>query len=183
MGKKPPIIIGVGGAGSGVGKTTVACSILRALEGWGAIKYTKTLLNSVLIDDKGVLAKQGKDTALMLESGAERVIWIRSPRFRLRGILLEAILRLSDLEGIVVEGNSAVSILEPDIVVFVADEGNLKKGSEKILTMADIVLYAERAPEGSKEKARLLQRDDAGFRQHLLSLIAGIKAKKPQPPT
>jgi hypothetical protein len=183
MEEKSPIIIGVGGAGSGAGKTTAACSIIRILEGWGAIKYTKTLLNSTLLDDKRVLSKSGKDTALMLESGAERVIWLRSPRFRLRGILLEAVSRLSDLEGIVVEGNSAVSILEPDIVVFVTDGGGIKRGAEKILSMADIVLHGERPPEGGKKNARLFRRDDAGFQQYLLGLIGNVKAKRPQPPT
>lgn len=183
MEKRSPIIIGVGGAGSGAGKTTAACSILRVLEGWGAIKYTKTLLNSTLVDDKRVLAKRGKDTALMLESGAERVIWLRSPRFRLGGILLEAVSRLSDLEGIVVEGNSAVSLLKPDIVVFVADGDRMKTGAEEILAIADIVLYGERPPKGGKENARLFRRDDAGFQQYLMNLIEGIKAKRPQPPT
>jgi molybdopterin-guanine dinucleotide biosynthesis protein len=183
MEKNPPIIVGVGGAFSGVGKTTVACSILRGLKGWGAIKYTKILLNSVLVDDRGMLAKRGKDTALMLECGAERVIWLRSPRFRLRGIVLEAVSRLSDLEGIVVEGNSAVSLLKPDIVVFVAGGATIKRGAEGILAMADIVLYGERPPEGGKESARLLWKDDAGFQPYILDLIDDIKAKKVQPPT
>ncbi len=175
MEKKPPIIVGVGGAFSGAGKTTVACSFLRGLKKWGAVKYTKTLLSSVLVDERSVLARSGKDTALLLESGAERVIWLRSPRFRLKGILMEAVSRLSCLEGIVVEGNSAVSLVEPDIVVFVADGDRLKRGAERILAVADIILHGERPPSGGKKSARLFRKDDAGFQEYLLNLIDDIK--------
>lgn len=147
------------------------------------MKYTKTLVNSVLVDNRQVLAKRGKDTARMLESGAERVIWLMSPRFRLKGILFEAVSRLSDLEGIIVEGNSAVTLLKPDIVVFVADGDRIKKGAEEILAMADIILYGLRPPEGVKDSARLFLKDEAGFQECLLSLIDDIKAKRLQPPT
>jgi len=50
-----PIIIGIGGSHSGVGKTAIASSILNALEGWGAVKYTKTHLYSSIIDDFEIL--------------------------------------------------------------------------------------------------------------------------------
>jgi uridine kinase len=33
-----PVIIGIGGAHSGAGKTTIASLILKRLKGWGAIK-------------------------------------------------------------------------------------------------------------------------------------------------
>lgn len=181
--KRTPVIVGVGGAFSGAGKTTVACSILRGLKGWGAVKYTKTLLNSVLVDDEAVLSKSGKDTALMLQSGAERVIWLKSPRFRLRRILLEAISRLSDLEGIVVEGNSAVSLAKPDIVVFVANGERIKEGAEKIFDMADIILHGETPPKGLRQGARSFRKDDTEFKEYLQGLIDGIKAKRPHPPT
>jgi len=69
-----PLIIGVGGAHSGAGKTACVSLLLRKLKGWGAIKYTKTDLYCSLTDDRNVLATTDKDTMRMLEAGAERVL-------------------------------------------------------------------------------------------------------------
>ena len=68
------IIIGIGGGHSGAGKTTMACEILKKVEGWGAIKFTKTSFYSSITDDQEVLSAKGKDTGRLLEAGAERVL-------------------------------------------------------------------------------------------------------------
>jgi molybdopterin-guanine dinucleotide biosynthesis protein len=173
-----PITIGVGGAFSGAGKTTVACAILRRLSRWGALKFTRTRMTSAVLEDRSSLAREGKDTALMLESGAERVIWLKSPRFRLKRTLQRAMARLSDLEGVVVEGNSAVALSEPDIVVFVADGDRLKGGAEKILAMADVVVHDERPSGGTKEGARLFRKNDPGAQDHVLRLIEQCRKRR-----
>lgn len=155
-----PFIIGVGGAYSGAGKTTFASLILRRLKGWGAIKYTKTEIYCSVTDDVTVISEEGKDTSRLLNSGAEKVLWVKSPYENLAEILPVAVDKLSSKEGIVVEGNSAIEVLNPDIVIFLTgSEGDkTKKSAEKILRMADIIVYDKRPPAGIPEKAKIFSR-------------------------
>ncbi len=144
-----PLIIGVGGAHSGAGKTAYASLLLRRLKGWGAIKYTKTGLYASLIDNQEILATEDKDTKRMLDSGAERVLWVQSPPSELGDVLPLAVEKLSDLRGIIVEGNSAIEFLEPDIILFIfgKDSRILKESAEGILEKAD-ALVVEGEPAG-----------------------------------
>jgi hypothetical protein len=155
-----PLIIGIGGGHSGAGKTFIACKVLERLHGWGAIKYTKTSLYGSVTDDIGILSEEGKDTRKFLDSGAGKVLWVQSPFHELAGILPVAIEMLSHLKGIVIEGNSAVNFLRPDIVIFIAEsEAKMKEGSEKILHMADIVISDSVLPE-SPQGAKTFRRDE-----------------------
>src|SRR4030066_2359335 len=159
-----PIIIGIGGAHSGVGKTTVASLILKRLKGWkgcGAIKYTKTSLYCSLVEDIKVLSEKGKDTKRLLDSGGEKVLWVQSPFSELGKVLPTAVEMLSHLKGVLVEGNSAIEILKPDVVIFVSGaEGKIKKGAEKILKMADIVIFDKEPPPEIPKNAKRFRRDD-----------------------
>ncbi len=151
-----PVIIGISGAYSGAGKTTIATRILQRLKGWGAIKYTKTEIYCSVADDIAVLSEEGKDTKKLLDSRAEKVLWVQSPPADLKEMLPLAVDKFSDCEGILVEGNSAVDVLKPDIVVFVSgDKKKFKEGAEKILSMADVVIYDKEPPDetpgGSKK--------------------------------
>jgi molybdopterin-guanine dinucleotide biosynthesis protein len=168
-----PVIIGIGGAHRGTGKTTYASLILKGLKGWGAIKYTKTSLYCSIIDDLEILSEQGKDTKRLLDSGAEKVLWVQSPYDNLTETLQMAVESLSDLKGIVVEGNSAIKVLKPNIVVFISGtEGEIKKGGEKILKMADVVIFDKKPPHGTPEAAKRFYRDDVkGFIDYVMRLI------------
>jgi molybdopterin-guanine dinucleotide biosynthesis protein len=169
---KRPLIIGVGGSHSGAGKTTVAEALLKHLtkianvsvnsnsagkekltlktytdtkNRWGAIKYTKTVIYTSIIDDPETLTPEGKDTARLINAGAEKTLWVQSPPEELKEVLPIAVDRLSNLRGIIVEGNSAIEFLKPDVVIFIfgRDAGTLKKSAVKILDMADIILFEE----------------------------------------
>ncbi|MDA8387398.1 MAG: hypothetical protein M0Z58_01885 [Nitrospiraceae bacterium] len=154
------MIIGICGSGSGSGKTTMAEELLKSLTGggppgpkrearpWGAIKFTKTSVYTSVVTDPDVLLREGKDTARMLGAGARSAAWVRSPG---GGDLSEALsMALRDLEshgpsgghhplcGIIVEGNSAVELLKPDIVIFMCGPF-FKKGAEAFLGAADVV--------------------------------------------
>ena len=149
-----PIIIGIGGGHSGAGKTTMACEILKKVEGWGAIKFTKTSFYSSITDDQEVLSAKGKDTGRMLEAGAEKVLWVQSSGNELSEAASMAVQMLSNLPGIVVEGNSMIEILPPDIVVFVAGvKERFKLGAERVLGMADIVITDKESPQEVPERA------------------------------
>jgi LAO/AO transport system kinase len=142
-----PIIIGIGGAHSNVGKTTIACQILRRLNGWGAIKYTKTSFYSSIVDDPEALLQEDKDTSRLMNAGAQDVLWVQSPSEGIQEILQIAIDRLSHVQGIILEGNSAIEALKPDVVIFVAGNGEIKRGAEKILRMADAVIFNKYLPK------------------------------------
>jgi molybdopterin-guanine dinucleotide biosynthesis protein len=156
-----PIIIGIGGGHSGAGKTTVACEILKKVEGWGAIKFTKTSFYSSITDDRKVLFEKGKDTGRLLEAGAANALWVQSFGDELAETASMAVQMLSNLPGIVVEGNSMIEVLNPDIVVFVAgSRERFKPGAERVLGMADIVITDEESPQGLPERAERFQSAD-----------------------
>jgi hypothetical protein len=151
-----PLIIGIGGAHSGSGKTEIASLLLQHLRGWAAIKYTKTELYCSIIDDPDVLSMESKDTRRLLDSGAERVLWIKSPPQDLSDILQISTDRLSDLRGIMVEGNSAIEFIKPDIIIFTFGNNTerIKESAWRILGTAHAVVIEERQsislPEGVK---------------------------------
>lgn len=159
---KKPLIIGVGGYESGSGKTTVLTNILRALTNkedfikcssstlrtmkrWGAIKYTKTEIYSSIIEDFEILNESGKDTQRLFESGAEKVLWVMATSSDLPEIMSIAIEKLYNLDGIMIEGNSAILTANPDITIFVSleeSDSEIKPTGRKVLEKAQIVLIS-----------------------------------------
>jgi len=192
---KRPILIGIGASHSGSGKTTLASMILRHFTGHsgmpltnhesritlytcGAIKYTRTQSAPELITDLPTLMKPGKDTWQMLTSGAREVIWVRSDRQSLPDLLPKALKRLSLLDLIIVEGNSAIEFLKPDIVIFIFGKGTKqwKSGIEELAAGADIVLNDSevKLPAGSQTK-RLFPRSLSGAEyEDFFGILSGI---------
>ncbi|MBI4690589.1 MAG: hypothetical protein HY754_10040 [Nitrospirae bacterium] len=177
-----PFIIGIGGSHSNVGKTTLAEALLKHFtkrvkgskgqrvkdsdtmtlchsdtNGWGAIKYTKTAIYTSIINDYKILSQEDKDTKRLLDAGAENVLWVQSPPGELKEVLPLAVDRLSHLGGIIVEGNSAIEFLKPDIVIFIFGRKteNLKGSAIGVLNMADIILFRQKPsiklPGGAKK--------------------------------
>lgn len=171
-----PVIIGIGGGHSGAGKTLVACRILERLKGWGAIKYTNTPLYSSITDDIKVLSEEGKDTKRFLDSGAEKVLWVQAASSESEKTLQMAADMLSHLQGIVVEGNSAIEVLKPDIVIFVSgDPAKFKKSADRILQIADILLFDSRLPASVPEQTVVFSRNDIDL---CVNFVQGIIEKK-----
>jgi LAO/AO transport system kinase len=151
-----PFIIGIGGAHSAVGKTSLAAAIIRHLSQHpaypfgkkpclGAVKYTRTELYASLIEDEAVIKQEDKDTARLSTAGAEKVLWVKSPREELEEPLSLALSKLADLDGIVIEGNSAIEFVKPDIVIFIFGESkeNTKISAEALVRQADIFIAPE----------------------------------------
>ena len=149
-----PFIIGIGGAHSSAGKTTYASLLLRAFKGWGAVKCTKTGLYSSLTDNHTIISQKDKDTRRFLDAGAERVFWVQSPPSELEEVLSMAVERLSDLRGIIVEGNSAIEFLRPDIIIFIfgSDPAKIKGTAKSVFEKADIVIAGEEISSGRGRK-------------------------------
>lgn len=137
-----PFIIGIAGAHSGSGKTIVACEILKNIKGLSAIKYTKSMIYSSIIDSPSILSEKGKDTARMLKAGAEKVLWIQSPPQELESLINTAINMLISYKGIIIEGNSAVKSAPLDILIFVLGDFNkIKPGADVLMKKADIIVH------------------------------------------
>jgi LAO/AO transport system kinase len=174
-----PFIIGIGGAHSKVGKTTVACQILKKLSGWGAVKFTKTSFYSSIVDSLEILRQKNKDTYRLLNAGAQNVLWVQSPPEDMNETLGIAIDRLSNLKGIIIEGNSAIDALRPEIVIFVSKNEELKKGAEKILGMADAVIFNKKTPQGIPKTAKKFRIDDEeGYINFIIGLLVERQKKK-----
>ncbi|MEW6001914.1 MAG: hypothetical protein AB1638_04630 [Nitrospirota bacterium] len=156
--------IGIGGAHSGVGKTTIAVALLKYLTRlaenpftdsptpkWGAIKFTKTDLYSSISDDKEILNQENKDTRRLLNAGAEEVLWVQSPENQVDEVMSMAIFRLSHLDGIIIEGNSAIEFARPDIVIFLHDpsQDNIKSSAQRVLKQADIIIVPDKRISGN----------------------------------
>jgi len=159
---KRPLLIGIGGAYSGIGKTTAASAVISHLTKHpiypfshppkiGAIKYTKTAFYSSIVDDRSIIRQENKDTKKLLDAGSENVLWVQSPQNELDELLPLAIGRLSGLDCVIVEGNSAIEFLKPDVVIFLFDgsRGRIKPSAVRMLKMADIIVLRdeEQRPE------------------------------------
>jgi molybdopterin-guanine dinucleotide biosynthesis protein len=209
---KRPFIIGVGGSCSNSGKTTLACSLLKyfkkgrsAQQGrekntqdaaftevysqscgfhkWGAVKYTKTELYASLVDDRASLSQKDKDTGRFIDAGADEVLWVKSPPRDLNEVLPVAMDRLSWLDGLIVEGNSAIEFLNPDIVIFILGNKKTlwKAGIERLIGISDIIIYENESdlPEIAKTK-RLFPGNLSGEEelQEVFSFISGVMRER-----
>ena len=186
-----PLLIGIGASHSGAGKTILAAHILRhlsrdsspPLSRVGAIKYTRTSSGSEIVTERSVLMTEGKDTRKMLDAGAAEVIWVRSALPGLPGALDEALSRLSRLEAAVVEGNSAIEFLNPDIVIFIfnKERERWKPGIGRLAARADIIFAADdiRLPAGIHPRKRfpgVFSRD--GLEGFLISLVRMVDERR-----
>jgi len=159
-------IISVAGAHSGVGKTTLCSILLENIKGFGGIKFTKTSLYTSVVDDAAILSEDGKDTAIFLKSGAEKVIWIQSPGGdELEDALNIALAKMAGLKGVVIEGNSPLDYLSPDLAIFIIGEnGEIKPEASKVSKKADIILInSEVQVEDLSFLTPILQKDTKVF--------------------
>ncbi len=137
----PFTIISVTGAHSNVGKTTLCSILLNHLKGFGAIKYTRTPLFASVTDEPDIILQKNKDTAIMSQSGAEKVVWVKSSGPDLENALNIAMSKMGGLEGVVVEGNSPAHYLNPDLIVFIiGEDGDIKPAAVEISKKADIII-------------------------------------------
>jgi molybdopterin-guanine dinucleotide biosynthesis protein len=172
-------IICVARASSGVGKTTVACGMLRHLPGWAALKVTRCHRDHPCPHQKGCNVCEAltqpyrllkmtadndvpdKDTWRLREAGASRVLWLMAQPEAVRRGLKHALRLLESAPGVVVEGNSAVPLAGADLVVMVKRRGtDLSPSARAAAPYADRTIFVdEKQPVSQIEKkcARLVR--------------------------
>ena len=124
-----------------MGKTTLCSILLKNLDSFGAIKFTKKDMFTSVSDDPETILEQGKDTAIMSEAGAKKVVWIQSPYNGLEECLNISLGKMKGLRGVVVEGNSPVDFINPHLIVFImGPDGQIKESAKKVSKRADIIV-------------------------------------------
>lgn len=133
-------VITVSGAHSGVGKTKVAEILLNRLKGWSALKitvihregqcpvhkdcHTCDELDSdfSIYSNKKIIEAKGKDTARLKEAGAKKVFWLKARPQTLGEGLKEVIPLFKKAKGLIIESNSALKHIKPDLAIFVRNK-------------------------------------------------------------
>ena len=155
-------IVVVGGHTRNIGKTSVVAGVISALPemNWTAFKITQfghgmcsadgepceceTAEHTVAVSEERDRLG-GTDSSRYLAAGAVRSFWVRTRQ----GNLAEAMPRIrKELEGVenaVIESNSILRFLRPDIYLSVLEPGtaDFKESAKRYLDRADAVLVAE----------------------------------------
>ena len=143
MTKAGPIIIGIGGLTSEVGKTTLLCNLLKFFPGWEAIKTTRGHYRSCgkdphvccvsdMLSEEPVVRSgyeltyaTGKDTGRYWEAGAGNVHWLIATDDQIETGITLALANVR-APGVFVEGNSFTEYVQPDYFVMVVRPGEVK---------------------------------------------------------
>jgi hypothetical protein len=151
-------VVVIGGQSRNIGKTSLACGVIAGLpeRNWTAVKITQFGHGLCAADGKPCDCATGdpehpygisretdregpQDTSRMLRAGAGTVYWLRA----LQGCLGEAMPllldRLTGVENLLVESNSVLDFLTPDVYVPVIDAAivDYKASAQRLLPRAD----------------------------------------------
>jgi molybdopterin-guanine dinucleotide biosynthesis protein len=157
-----PIVIGIGGFASEVGKTTLLCELLKAFPGWEAIKTTRGHYRScgkdptaccvshllaaepVVRSGRETTYEFGKDTGRYWDAGASNVHWLIATDDQIEAGIKQALARVK-APGVFVEGNSFAQFVPVDVFVMVrrSDENKIKKSARRALDDADVIYVSD----------------------------------------
>lgn len=167
-----PVVIGIGGFASDIGKTTLMCELLKAFPGWEAIKTTRGHYRSCgkdphaccvshLLSDKPLVRsgrvetyEPGKDTGRYWDAGAANVHWLICTDNQVESGIKEALARVQS-PGVLIEGNSFSQFIETDHFVMVRQESNnqIKSSAKRTIHKATAIYVADTTAEDVKMDA------------------------------
>ena len=152
-------IVVIGGHSRNVGKTSVVAGLIAALPEyrWTAAKITQYGHGVCSLDGESCHCatddhswaiseetdRSGKsDTSRFLIAGAARVWWVRTEQGRLAEAMPELRKRLAEAENVILESNSVVQFLRPEVYLTVLDPAtaDFKKSAQQFLDRADAVI-------------------------------------------
>lgn len=156
-------IIVIGGQSRNLGKTSVVAGLIEALPAyhWTAFKITQfghgrcslngKTCNCTTPDHRWSISEEKErsgttDTSRFLRAGAQRAFWVRTEQGRLAEALPAIRRRLAEAENAIVESNSIVKFIRPDLYLTVLDPGieDFKTSARALLDRADAVILHRR---------------------------------------
>jgi hypothetical protein len=162
-------LVVIGGHSRSVGKTSVVAGIIAALPEfhWTAMKITQfghgicsadgKPCDCATTDDhfKGLSDEKDlsgeSDTSRFLVAGAARAVWVRTRQGMLGEAIPDIQRRMAGAENVIMESNSIMGFLTPDLYLTVLDAGqqDFKVSANEFLDRADAVILhqTEAAPK------------------------------------
>jgi hypothetical protein len=156
-------LVVVGGHSRNVGKTSVVAGLISALPEfqWTAVKITQyghgicsangEACDCATGDHSWAITEEcdrsgDSDTSRFLVAGAQRVFWTRTERGRLAEAMPALRQRLEGARNIIIESNSVLKFLQPDLYLTVLDPGtaDFKTSAQEFLDRADAVILHEK---------------------------------------
>ncbi len=155
-------IIVIGGHSRSIGKTSVVAGLISALKefDWTAVKITQ--------DGHGICSANGEacdcatadhswaiseerdrsgesDTSRFLVAGSKKVFWARTEQGRLAEAMPTLRQRLEGARNVIIESNSVLKFLRPDLYLTVLDPSTLdfKNSAREFLDRANAVILHE----------------------------------------
>jgi hypothetical protein len=167
-------LIVVGGHSRSVGKTSVVAGLISALPQfqWTAVKITQyghgicsangEACDCATGDHSWAITEERdrsgeSDTSRFLVAGAERVFWARTEQGRLAEAMPALRQRLQDAANVMIESNSVLKFLRPDLYLTVLDPdtADFKTSAREFLDRADAVILHENAGETAWQSVSL----------------------------
>ena len=158
-------LVVVGGQGRKVGKTSVIAGLIRGLNAlaWTAVKISHhagdagtedTPLADELPPRLDFLLSEERDreghgdTSLYLAAGARRALWLRSRGGGLARALPDLLEALEGDEHVIIESNSLLGFLKPDIFLMVIDQSgrDVKASARQFFARADAFVTVGAGP-------------------------------------
>jgi hypothetical protein len=155
-------IVVIGGHSRSVGKTSVAAGLISALPeyAWTAVKITQyghgvcsangAPCDCATADHSWAISEEkdrtgASDTSRFLLAGAARALWVRTEQGRLAEAMPALRRRLERAPHVIVESNSVLKFLRPDLYLTVLDPTteDFKTSAREFLDRASAVIIHE----------------------------------------
>jgi hypothetical protein len=152
-------IVVIGGHSRSVGKTSVVAGLIAALPelDWTAVKITQyghgicsangAACDCATSDHSWAISEERdrsaeSDTSRFLVAGALRALWVRTEQGRLAEAMPALRRRLEKARNVIVESNSVLKFLRPDVYLTVLDPAtaDFKKSAQEFLDRANAVI-------------------------------------------
>ncbi len=165
-------LIVIGGHTRNVGKTSLMAGLVSALRqrNWTAVKISQYGHGVCSVNGKTcncaveehpwaitqVYDREGdSDTSRFLAAGAAKALWVRCKQGRLEEAMPAFRERIAGDENVIIESNSVVGFLQPDVYLTVLDFAiaDFKESARRYLQQADAVVLHDPSANGHKEPA------------------------------
>ncbi|HMD50299.1 MAG TPA: hypothetical protein VKG79_14415, partial [Bryobacteraceae bacterium] len=167
-------IVVIGGHSRSVGKTSVVAGLISALRefNWTAVKITQyghgvcsangEACDCATGDHSWAISEERdqsgeSDTSRFLVAGATRSLWVRTEQGRLAEAMPALRDRLKDATHVIIESNSVMKFLRPDLYLTVLDPAtaDFKNSAREFLDRADAVILHDASGEAAWDKVSL----------------------------